>query len=111
MDKLAHWQVEHNSAGELVVYDRILREGQEDLVPQVSQLAASSRSPLTQFEPNTGCLLYSSSSFSSKNKRQGHVLEPVVIPSSLENESPHVLCPVAALKCYIEAIPADSNDG
>ena len=47
--------------------------------------------------------------FLAKNEREGHVLTPIVLRAWLDGASPHPLCPVEALRQYVEASPRPSH--
>ena len=76
-----------------------------------SQLAALSRSPsLTSFKSSDSSVsLVPHPTFIAKNERVDHVLGPVVVPAWFSDGSPHLLCPVAALREYVSSTPADPS--
>ena len=68
-----------------------------------SQLHALTRHPgLTVFtEDGSSVSLAPSPAFLAKNEREGHVLDPLIIPAWREDGVSHPLCPVAALREYL----------
>ena len=72
---------------------------------RVSQLGALIRTPeFTKFAPGLSSVtLTPCPSFLAKNERVRHRMRPVTVPAWLDGSSPHPLCPVAALKAYLDA--------
>ena len=71
---------------------------------RVSQLAALVRgNSFTRFTPgDLSVTLAPSPEFLAKNERTAHRIEPVVIDAWLQDGSHHALCPVAALRRYLD---------
>ena len=72
---------------------------------RVSQLGALIRTPeFTKFAPGLSSVtLTPRPSFLAKNERVHHRMRPVTVPAWFEDSSHHPLCPVAALKAYLDA--------
>ena len=78
---------------------------------RVSQLAALTRLPaLTKFAPgDRKVILTAHPSFIAKNERLHHRMKPTVIPALWQGDTHHALCPVAALKAYMQASGSQSE--
>ena len=72
---------------------------------RVSQMAALLRSPsFTKFGPgDSSVTLASRPGFLAKNERANHRIKPVVIHAWMEGDRHHPLCPVRALRVYLDA--------
>ena len=72
---------------------------------RASQLRALTRFPQwTSFADDLSSVsLAPSPHFLAKNEREDHRLQPVVVPAWLVQGRHHSLCPVAALKAYLDA--------
>ena len=77
---------------------------------RASQLHALTRHPswLVFTEDGRQVSLAPSPKFLAKNEREGHVLAPIVLQAWLVGGRPHLLCPVEALRRYVEASRASS---
>ena len=72
---------------------------------RVSQLGALLRTPeFAKFAPGLSSVtLTPRPSFLAKNERVRHRMRPVTVPAWFDDSSHHPLCPVAALKAYLDA--------
>ena len=72
---------------------------------RVSQMAALVRSPsFTQFGPgDSSVTLATRPGFLAKNERANHRMKPIVIHAWMVDDRHHPLCPVRALRVYLDA--------
>ena len=72
---------------------------------RASQLHALTRHPawLVFSEDGRRVSLAPSPKFLAKNEREGHILSPIVIQAWMDRDHHHLLCPVEALRRYVEA--------
>ena len=72
---------------------------------RVSELAAMSRAPafLSFSENYSSVNLAPTPSFIAKNERWNHVFTPITIPALILNGVNHSLCPVNALKLFLQS--------
>ena len=79
---------------------------------RVSQLRALTRAEtLTRFTPDlTQVTLAPNPQFIAKNERLHHRMKPVIVPALIEGGSAHTLCPVRALREYMNEVAGDEEN-